>query len=136
MVDRLTPEQRRRAMQGNRGFDTSPEIRLRHALHGLGFRYTLRSKLPGRPDIVFPSRNTVIFVDGCFWHRCPKHFIQPATNREKWTNKLDANVRRDRKVDRELKGLGWRVIRVWEHEIGRELSVTLQKLSKILRSKG
>ena len=103
-------------------------------MHALGFRYSLRSKLPGRPDIVFPARGVAMFVDGCFWHRCPEHFVRPATNRAKWTEKLEANVRRDKRVNQELEATGWRVIRVWEHEIRSDLPGTLQRLSTLLRA--
>src|SRR5688572_15868355 len=99
MADRLTPEQRRRCMQANRGADTGPEVTLRKALHALGFRYMLRSKLPGRPDLVFPARRTALFVDGCFWHGCPEHGVLPESNRQVWQAKLAANVERDRRVD-------------------------------------
>ncbi|MBO9830587.1 very short patch repair endonuclease [Xanthomonas sp. A2111] len=121
MVDRLTPEQRRRCMSANRGADTGPELALRKALHSLGCRYTLRSKMPGRPDLVFPSSGTVVFVDGCFWHGCPDHCVLPNNNRELWQAKLEANKSRDRRVDEELKRLGWKVVRVWEHEIRRDI---------------
>jgi DNA mismatch endonuclease (patch repair protein) len=132
MADRLTTEQRRRCMQSNRGKDTSPEIRLRRALHALGYRYSLRKRLPGRPDIVFTARRIVIFVDGCFWHGCPRHGQLPATNREMWRNKLDQNMKRDLRVNHELKQLGWRVIRVWEHDIRHSFERKLRSITKQL----
>jgi DNA mismatch endonuclease (patch repair protein) len=122
-------------MQANRGADTSPEMLLRRGLHALGFRYSLSSRLPGRPDIVFPSRGVALFVDGCFWHRCPEHFVMPATNRSKWLEKLEKIVPRDRRVDQELGALGWTVVRVWEHEIRRTLDETLKRVCSLLRSK-
>jgi DNA mismatch endonuclease, patch repair protein len=123
-------------MQANRGTGTSPELRLRKALHALGFRYVLNSKLPGRPDLVFPSRRVALFVDGCFWHQCPEHAVLPATRREWWKQKLDANVRRDRAADAALVDAGWKVVRVWEHEIGRGLPETVGRITKILRRRG
>lgn len=96
---------------------TKPEWRLRRALHARGLRYRLhRRDLPGRPDIVFPAARVVVFVDGCFWHRCPDHGVLPRNNRDWWLNKLEANVARDRAKDLRLAGLGWRVLHVWEHE--------------------
>lgn len=132
MADRLTPEQRRRCMQANRGVNTSPEVRLRKALHALGFRYVLRAKLRGRPDLVFPSRRVALFVDGCFWHRCPTHSVLPETRQEWWRQKLEANVLRDRRTDALLVADGWKVIRVWEHDIRRNMSATVRRVSGML----
>jgi DNA mismatch endonuclease, patch repair protein len=70
-----------------------------------------------RPDFVFRARRVALFVDGCFWHACPKHSNLPANNRPFWRKKLSANQRRDRLVNRALKKAGWRVLRVWEHEL-------------------
>ncbi len=73
-----------------------------------------------RPDFVFPKLKLTIFVDGCFWHGCPKHCNQPANNRMFWQRKLTGNVARDRLVIRTLRRAGWRVLRVWEHELARK----------------
>lgn len=132
MPDRLTPEQRRRCMQANRGSNTGPEIRLRKALHAEGFRYVLRSKLPGRPDLVFPSLRTVVFVDGCFWHSCPQHLVMPQTDQERWARKLALNVQRDRRNDQDLSKNGWKVVRIWEHDVRRNLASTVKRVSGIL----
>lgn len=75
------------------------------------------SPLLGNPDFVFPSSRVVVFVDGCFWHSCPQHLRLPAANRAYWVRKIDGNRRRDRRTTRELRGRGWRVIRVWEHAL-------------------
>lgn len=117
MSDVLTPAQRSYCMSRIRGVDTQPEVRLRKALWRLGLRYRLRNRLPGKPDLVFRSLNTVVFVDGCFWHSCPKHSVMPKTNQDFWQAKLRGNVERDRRVSRQLRSLGWHVIRVWEHEV-------------------
>jgi DNA mismatch endonuclease (patch repair protein) len=71
----------------------------------------------GKPDFVFPKSRLAVFVDGCFWHGCPKHCNQPANNREFWQKKLAANKARDRKVNRALRRAGWRVLRLWEHDL-------------------
>lgn len=71
----------------------------------------------GKPDFVFPKLKLAIFVDGCFWHSCPKHFNLPVNNRPFWKQKLEANIRRDRLVVRTLRARGWRVIRLWQHEL-------------------
>lgn len=117
MADVLTKSQRRFCMSRNRGRDTLPEVRLRRALWADGLRYRLRSKLPGRPDLVFPALKAVVFVDGCFWHCCPKHGVRPTSHVEFWRKKLDSNVARDRATNRVLGALGWHVVRIWEHDV-------------------
>lgn len=90
---------------------------LRRKLWSMGCRYRLRLKLPGSPDLVFLSARLAVFVDGCFWHGCPLHHTLPAANREFWLRKVTRNQERDRRVDEELVALGWRVLRIWEHEV-------------------
>ena len=96
---------------------TTPELSIRRELHrrGLRFRVNHRS-LPGRPDIAFTRAKVAVFVDGCFWHRCPEHGTAPKNNGEWWRAKLDRNVERDREKDAALAALGWAVTHVWEHE--------------------
>lgn len=100
--------------------DTQPEMRLRSELHRRGLRFRLHRRVPGLPrrtvDLVFPRARLAVFVDGCFWHSCPTHGIHPKTNADWWTWKLARTVDRDHDTDRRLFELGWRVIRVWEHE--------------------
>jgi DNA mismatch endonuclease (patch repair protein) len=100
--------------------DTAPEIQLRRLLHSLGFRYRVDSPLPGMPrrraDIAFPGKGVVVFVDGCFWHKCPQHRSMPVTNADWWADKLARNVQRDRETDAFLEAKGWQVVRIWEHE--------------------
>jgi DNA mismatch endonuclease (patch repair protein) len=101
--------------------DTKPELALRRALHGQGYRYRkdLRLDLDSgarvRPDIVFTARRVAVFVDGCFWHCCPEHGGQPSVNTGYWSPKLARNVERDRAADAALEAAGWQVVRVWEH---------------------
>jgi len=97
--------------------NSGPEVRLRRELHsrGLRFRVNLRG-LPGTPDIAFTRAKIAVFVDGCFWHRCPEHGVLPKANRDWWREKLDRNVERDRRKDGELEELGWLSIHVWEHD--------------------
>ncbi len=108
-------------MKGNRRTDTKPEMALRRALHAKGYRYRkdLRLDLDGgvrvRPDIVFTARRVAVFVDGCFWHCCPDHGSQPASNTWYWEPKLRRNVERDRNADAALGEAGWTVVRLWEH---------------------
>jgi DNA mismatch endonuclease (patch repair protein) len=94
-----------------------------------GWRRHLR--LLGRPDFTFRSERVVVFVDGCFWHGCPKHLRMPTSNRAYWQKKIAANMARDRTNTNQLRIAGWKVIRVWEHELGSELRV-LRRLTKVL----
>lgn len=107
-------------MSAQRGRDTKPEIALRRELHRRGLRYFVdRAPVKGvrrRADLVFPRRKVAVFVDGCFWHSCPQHATFPKNNAQWWTDKLAANVVRDRDTDARLAEQGWTVIRVWEHE--------------------
>ena len=125
-MDVLTSKQRHYCMSRIKGIDTEPELQLRRALHGLGCRYRLHdSALPGRPDLVFPARHKVIFVHGCFWHRhkCPLGRPRPTTRPGFWEGKFKANKARDKRVERELKCLGWAALVVWECETARLNSV-------------
>ena len=73
--------------------------------------------ITGKPDFAFPKQKLAVFVDGCFWHVCPKHATKPKGNRRFWAEKLEANKARDRKVNRELRVKGWKVLRIWEHDL-------------------
>ena len=100
--------------KGNR----STELRLARLFreHGItGWRR--HQRLPGSPDFVFRRERVAIFVDGCFWHGCPKHGTQPKDNARFWSEKLNANKRRDLKVTRQLQSMGWKVLRIWEHAL-------------------
>jgi DNA mismatch endonuclease, patch repair protein len=108
------------AVRANRRRDTKPEKRLRSLLHRRGYRFRKDmaievSGLRVRPDVVFTRRKVAVFVDGCFWHRCPEHASSPRANSAYWGPKLDRNVERDRLVDERLQEAGWHVVRIWEH---------------------
>lgn len=116
----MTPEQRFKCMSNNRGNNTKPELKLRHALWRLGYRYRINDKrLPGSPDIVLPKYRTVIFVHGCFWHghKDCKNYTVPKTNTDFWTAKVARNQERDQEVWRQLEAKGWFVIIVWECQL-------------------
>lgn len=107
-------------MQSNRSRDTVPEMTLRRLLHASGLRYRV-SAPPLRgvrrtADVVFGPAKVAVFVDGCFWHRCPIHGTSPKANSDYWLPKLERNVQRDRETDDLLLAAGWLSIRVWEHE--------------------
>ncbi len=117
MADDRSPASRSETMRQVRSRDTSCELLLRSALHQRGLRYSLRKSLPGSPDIVLVKSRIAVFVDGCFWHGCPDHCRRPASNAAYWNRKIDRNMSRDQRVNKELKSAGWRVVRLWEHEI-------------------
>src|ERR1035441_1191235 len=121
-MDVLSPEQRVRCMAAVRSINTYPELQVRRIVHRLGYRYRLHVReLPGRPDLVFPSRRKVIFVHGCFWHRhnCPAGRSFPATRQEFWLKKLSRNRERDREQRTALKKMGWEVMIIWECTLDR-----------------
>ncbi|MDB4947516.1 MAG: very short patch repair protein [Gemmatimonadetes bacterium] len=107
-------------MRGNRKRDTRPEMAVRRLLHARGLRYRVHYPILAggkriRPDIVFTRRKLAVFIDGCFWHSCPQHGNHPKVNTGYWGPKLERNVSRDRTTNEELRGAGWRVLRIWEH---------------------
>ena len=103
-----------------RGKDTKPELRVRKALRRLGFIGYRLHHGKCKIDIAFTRRKVAIFVDGCFWHGCPEHFRMPKTNVGFWRGKIERNVERDAKVNGELEGVGWSVVRIWEHQLDRD----------------
>ena len=119
MADNHTKEVRSRNMSHIRSTNTKPEEKVRKYLFSKGFRYRKNvRKLPGCPDIVLPKYHTVIFVNGCFWHKhdCPR-FVWPSSNEDYWIPKITRNVERDLKNHRILREQGWRVVVVWECEL-------------------
>jgi len=89
-------------------------------------------KIFGKPDFVFRKARLVVFVDGCFWHACPKHSSTPVNNRAFWRKKLAANRLRDRQVNRVLRKKGWRVIRIWEHDLAKRSEVCVRRIRAAL----
>ena len=117
MTDRMSPEQRAWTMSRVPSKNTSPEMRVRSQMHRAGYRYRLHvSDMPGKPDIVMPRYQTVVFVNGCFWHRHPgcRRASTPKTNTPFWERKFARNVARDRRAHKSLRRDGWTVLVVWE----------------------
>jgi DNA mismatch endonuclease (patch repair protein) len=107
-------------MRSNRRRDTRPELLVRRILHARGLRYRVDLRVVGesrtRADIAFTRRRIAVFIDGCFWHGCPDHLHLPKANADYWVPKLARNVERDGEITALLRGLGWTVLRFWEHE--------------------
>lgn len=128
-MDTLTPEQRSERMSRVRGRDTKPEMVVRRLVHAMGYRYRLhRSDLPGKPDLVFPSRRKVIFVHGCFWHwhdvpTC-RGARMPKSRTEYWSEKLQRNIDRDERNLLQLRAEGWGALIVWECEVKHKAALT------------
>lgn len=133
-MDTLTPAQRSARMALIRSKNTKPEMVVRRFLHGLGYRYRLHRKdLPGAPDLVFPARQTILFVHGCFWHGhdgC-KIAHQPASRSAYWAEKFERNKARDLKNEEVLRQAGWNVLTIWECET-KDLSVLEGRLTPYL----
>ena len=138
MSDHLTAEKRSCNMSHIRSKDSKPETLVRKYLFSKGFRYRKNvKKLPGCPDIVMPKYQTVIFVNGCFWHKhdCPR-FVWPSSNIEYWRPKILGNVERDKKNYLELQSLGWNVLIIWECELKEKtIDDTMCRIENQLRSK-
>ena len=135
MADRLTPERRSWNMSRVRGKDTSIEVAVRQWLYHHGYRYRKNVKqLPGKPDVVLRPYNTVIFIQGCFWHRHPgcKDATTPKSNIEFWENKFNRNVANDIKNQSELENMGFKVIVLWECEITKHLDETMNRVVEML----
>ena len=146
MTDTLTKDQRRRIMQANRG-RTQVERLFASALWRRGLRYVTHDgyksrygqRLPGSPDVVFPPKRVAIFVDGCFWHGCPKCKGIPQRSGDFWRRKIERNIERDREVDAKLRNRGWLVIRVPEHAVNRPdgLEKTAERVARcVARRRG
>ncbi|MFE2044130.1 very short patch repair endonuclease [Streptomyces sp. NPDC059477] len=121
----------RRSMLGNRSRDTAPELLLRSLVHAAGLRYRVAAKpLPKMrrtADMVFRPVKVAVFIDGCFWHGCPEHFVMPKANQPYWEEKIGRNIQRDRDTDDRLAEAGWLVLRFWEHREPEACAATVIK---------
>lgn len=124
-------------MSSIKGKNTKPELKLRKALWHSGVKgYRLHwKKVPGRPDIAFPGKKLAIFVNGCFWHRCPYcNPSKPKSNTEFWEKKFEKNISRDKEKVRELEKLGWKVITIWECKIKTDLLEQVKIIRSLLQN--
>ena len=138
MADNVSPETRSQIMARVKSKGMKPEMKVRRLLHGLGYRYRLhRADLPGQPDLVFPSRRKVVFVNGCFWHNhsgCPRVRV-PAANRNYWLSKLSRNKTRDERNIGLLESRGWTVMTVWECQL-RDMDTLTEQLVDFMENAG
>ncbi|MBP2582392.1 DNA mismatch endonuclease (patch repair protein) [Streptomyces sp. PvR006] len=135
---------RRRNMQAIRSRDTKPEQQVRRLLHAQGLRYRVAAKpLPGlrrTADIIFRPVKVAVFIDGCYWHGCPEHYVAPKTNPGYWSDKVARNMARDSDTNQRLEEAGWTVLRFWEHESPEEcamrIAAEVAEHRALARSKG
>lgn len=122
MTDVFSKDKRSEIMSRVRGAgNEATELKLISAFRLYGLRgWRRHAKVFGKPDFVFPKERVAVFVDGCFWHGCPKHYTAPANNSEFWEMKFARNKWRDRDVTRTLREGGWKVMRIWQHELSRD----------------
>ncbi len=133
-MDNLTKEQRQKNMQNIRSKNTLPEKKLVKALKSQKLYFSQHVKtLPGKPDIVFRRKKVAIFVDSDFWHGHPSRFIMPQTNRSYWMSKITLNKQRDKNVNRELRKNDWKVVRIWEFDIKKNVQKCLNKIAEALQ---
>jgi DNA mismatch endonuclease (patch repair protein) len=130
MVDRVSPEKRSEIMSNIRSKWTAPEKKMHGLMKSRKIRHKMHPKIAGSPDIVLKDSKTAVFIHGCFWHKCPKCYREPKSKREYWVPKIDRNVKRDRKNASTLRKAGWKVVRVWEHDIMRDALKCVERILK------
>lgn len=116
MPDNLTKEQRSYCMSRIKSNKTIPELTLKKEMKLHGFSYQPK-KTVGNPDFINWCEKIAVFIDGCFWHKCPKCFKKPKSNKKYWFPKLERNVIRREEIKKAYKTSGWKVLRIWEHEL-------------------
>lgn len=134
MADNLTKEQRSKTMSRIRSKWTAQEKRIHNYLKGNKIKHKMHPNIKGNPDIILNETKTAVFLHGCFWHKCPKCYIKPKTNKRYWLPKIENNVKRDRKNNKILKQDGFKVIRIWEHETKKDFKKILNRLLKYGKS--
>ncbi len=118
-----------------RSKETKIEVLFRKNLWKAGYRYRKNaSGYFGKPDVLLRRYKTVIFIDSCFWHGCKKHFKLPASKRKFWKEKIERNRKRDAQVNRHYKKNGWKIVRVWEHDLRNKLELSVDKVKNIINS--
>ena len=134
MTDSVSKEKRSEIMSQIKGSDTSFEDSFRKKTWHRGLRYRKNvQNMKGKPDIYFPRKKLVVFLDSCFWHGCKHHCRMPKSNIEYWENKIKRNKKRDREVSRYYKNNDYRIARFWEHEIMDNCDRAIDKLESLVR---
>ena len=132
MADTVSKEKRSQIMSKVKSKNTELEISFRKRLWNKKNHYRLHYKITGKPDLVFVSRRVAIFIDSCFWHKCPLHHRQPNSNKDYWIPKLKRNEERAKEVNKTLLRKGWKVVRIWEHEIKENKERCIKRIKRYL----
>ncbi len=135
MTDNLSPEQRIKNMKAIKSSHTKMEDNICNALWKMGLRFRRNVKnLPGKPDIAIKKYKIAIFLDSCFWHRCPEHFKKPKSNLEYWEPKIKRNIERDNEINQYYINNHWHILRVWEHDYKKEMENTVLKIINFIKT--
>lgn len=136
-MDNLTKKQRKKNMANIKRVDTTIELLFRKYIWSKGLRgyRTDYKNIPGRPDIYFIKKKIAVFIDGCYWHKCPKCFVRPKSHNNYWDNKIENNVKRDKKYNKLLKKKGITVIRFWEHQVKDDINKCYSELLETYENK-
>ena len=133
-MDTMTKKQRSQLMSKIRSKNTQPEVLLRQYLWAKGVRgWRLHKKLPGRPDLYFGPKKVAVFIDGCFWHKCPECYRAPKSNKRFWNAKIRRNIARDLETDVTLREMGVTTLRFWEHDVKKSIEKCYKKVRRALK---
>lgn len=134
MVDILSKKQRSYCMSQIKAKNTKPEIIFRKYIWSKGIKnFIVKNRFTGKPDLVFTKKKIAVFIDGCFWHKCPKCYIKPKSNKSFWNSKIKQNLKRDAVVNKSLKSEGWNILRFWEHDTNKNINSCYKSLLKRLK---
>ena len=128
MADRITKTQRSYIMSQIRGSKTKPELTVKKNIDGRKLRYQPKG-IPERPDFASKKMKIAVFIDGCFWHACPRCYRPPKSNKKYWKAKIERNSKRDRTVNLKMKKEGWTVMRFWEHQVNEKESYVVKRIN-------
>ena len=128
-MDTVSKKQRSYIMSQIRGTKTKPELIVKENIDGRKLRYQPKG-IPERPDFANKTKKVAVFIDGCFWHKCPRCYKPPKSNKKYWKAKVERNTKRDRHVNRKMRKEGWTVLRFWEHQVKENKSYVLKKINK------
>ena len=129
MPDKITKEQRSYIMSQIRGTKTKPELIVKENIDSRKLRYQPKG-IPERPDFANKTKRIAVFIDGCFWHKCPRCYKPPKSNKKYWKAKIERNTKRDKDVNRKMRKEGWTVLRFWEHQVKENTAQVVKKINK------